>query len=96
MAKLTDRRQTLLSVNPWLIHRNQDCFGADAEIYNPERWLDDAEKVRQMEKYLIPVSASMTTHFVMASNNVPDDTHRTFSLDWATMPAPVATSPCWS
>ena len=97
MSELTDRQQTLLSVNPWLIHRNQDCFGVDAETYNPERWLGDADKVRQMEKYLIPVSAFMITCLVMISNSVGRmPPHHAFSLDWATMPAPVATSPCWS
>ncbi|KAL8831513.1 MAG: hypothetical protein Q9191_000822 [Dirinaria sp. TL-2023a] len=45
---------TILSVNPWLIHRNQDCFGSDADTYNPERWLGDADQVRRIEKFLIP------------------------------------------
>ena len=72
MSELTDRQQTILSVNPWLIHRNQDCFGVDAETYNPERWLGDADKVRQMEKYIIPVSASMITYLVIISNKCSD------------------------
>ena len=55
--KPADRYQTILSVNPWLIHRNQDCFGSDADTYNPERWLGDADQVRHIEKFLIPVSA---------------------------------------
>ncbi|KAF6223033.1 hypothetical protein HO133_001085 [Letharia lupina] len=28
---------TILSVNPWLIHRNAACFGKDANNYNPKR-----------------------------------------------------------
>jgi len=47
--------QAILSVNPWLIHRNPDCFGRDAEIYNPDRWLGSTEQVRQMDRFLIPV-----------------------------------------
>ncbi|MCJ1251932.1 hypothetical protein MMC30_009170 [Trapelia coarctata] len=44
---------TILSVNPWIIHRNQSLFGKDACIYNPERWLDP-EHSKAIEKYLIP------------------------------------------
>ena len=47
--------QTILSVNPWLIHRNQELFGTDAHEYNPERWLGDSATVKQMEKNLILV-----------------------------------------
>ncbi|KAM0799387.1 benzoate 4-monooxygenase cytochrome P450 [Usnea florida] len=45
---------TILSVNPWLIHRNQECFGKDADDYNPERWLGDTSAVKRMEKFWIP------------------------------------------
>lgn len=45
---------TVLSVNPWLIHRNQACFGKDADSYDPERWLNEAAAVKQMEKFWIP------------------------------------------
>ncbi|KAL8956243.1 MAG: hypothetical protein Q9193_006180 [Seirophora villosa] len=40
-----------ISANPFVIHRNQDVFGHDAEDFNPDRWLDDPERVRTMEKY---------------------------------------------
>jgi cytochrome P450 len=46
--------QTCLSVNAWVIHRNKDIFGDDAESFNPERWLD-AERVKLMDKFLIHV-----------------------------------------
>ncbi|KAG6988547.1 cytochrome P450 [Physcia stellaris] len=49
---------TVLSVNPWLMHRNQACFGTDAAIYNPERWLGDPVTVKKMEKYSIPYGLS--------------------------------------
>ncbi|KAF7715240.1 Uncharacterized protein PECH_008736 [Penicillium ucsense] len=41
----------ILSVNPWVIHRNAEIFGADAEIYNPDRWL--REDLKTMDAYLI-------------------------------------------
>ena len=54
-AAAANESQTILSVNPWLIHRNRECFGKDADNYNPERWLRDAAAVKQTEKFWIPV-----------------------------------------
>jgi cytochrome P450 len=36
----------------WGIHRNKAVFGEDAELYRPERWLDEAnpEKLERMRK----------------------------------------------
>ncbi|KAH7108667.1 cytochrome P450 [Dendryphion nanum] len=30
---------TIVGVNPWILHRNTDVFGDDAESFRPERWL---------------------------------------------------------
>ncbi|KAL4954647.1 cytochrome P450 [Aspergillus filifer] len=43
---------TLLSINPWVIHRNTDIFGPDANSFNPERWLDKSQ-ASEMDYYLI-------------------------------------------
>ncbi|KAL4965467.1 cytochrome P450 [Aspergillus stella-maris] len=43
---------TLLSVNPWVIHRNTDIFGPDANSFNPERWLDKS-RAGEMDYCLI-------------------------------------------
>ncbi|CEJ61896.1 hypothetical protein PMG11_10412 [Penicillium brasilianum] len=29
---------TILSVNPWVIHRNPEIFGEDCDSFNPDRW----------------------------------------------------------
>ena len=47
--------QTILSVNPWVFHRNPELFGPDCESFNPERWLD-ADRAKQMDSFLIHVS----------------------------------------
>ena len=30
---------TVVSMNAWVVHRNKDVFGIDAQQYNPDRWL---------------------------------------------------------
>lgn len=49
---------TILSVNPWVIHRSTEIWGSDARLFVPERWLkDDAADLEK--KYFIPVSLQM-------------------------------------
>ena len=46
----------ILSVNPWVINRRPEIFGADADIWNPERWMDP-ERSARMDKYLASFGA---------------------------------------
>jgi len=32
--------QTVIGTNPWVIHRNTEIYGKDANDYRPERWLE--------------------------------------------------------
>ncbi|KAK4096971.1 cytochrome P450 [Parathielavia hyrcaniae] len=43
---------TVVGCNPVALHRNPDIFGADADRYNPLRWLsgDDDARIRMMER----------------------------------------------
>lgn len=46
---------TRLAVNGWVLHRDKGVFGADAEFFRPERWLEDEENARVMERYMFQV-----------------------------------------
>jgi cytochrome P450 len=51
---------TIIGMNPWVVHRDREVFGADANQWNPDRWLDtDAERVTLMENCLLTVSNSV-------------------------------------
>jgi len=47
---------TSVACNGWVLHRDKDVFGQDADIYRPERWLEDEEKAKRMERYMFQVS----------------------------------------
>jgi len=44
---------TRVALNGWVLHRDQQIFGADADVYRPERWLEGGEaKAKEMERYM--------------------------------------------
>lgn len=44
--------KTELAANPYVIHRNEEIFGADPEEFRPERWLENPARVKVMNKYM--------------------------------------------
>lgn len=47
---------TELDINAWAVHRDTEAFGEDAEVYRPERWLEDGERARLMDRHMLQVS----------------------------------------
>ncbi|GAB1319706.1 hypothetical protein MFIFM68171_09916 [Madurella fahalii] len=43
---------TSIACNGWVLHRDKDVFGQDADDFRPERWLEDEEKAKRMERYM--------------------------------------------
>jgi cytochrome P450 len=48
---------TVLAIPQFLAHRDKMVFGADAELFRPERWLEaDAAAVKAMDQNFMTVS----------------------------------------
>lgn len=50
---------TIVGLNPWTAHYNEDVFGKDARKFRPERWIEaeeeGGENLRRMNSYYLPV-----------------------------------------
>lgn len=46
-------------MNAWVVHRDQNVFGTDADIFRPERWLGPREEVLVMDRNLFSVLHSI-------------------------------------
>ncbi|KAH8807907.1 cytochrome P450 [Xylogone sp. PMI_703] len=45
---------TIVGMNSWVAHYNKSVFGEDADVFRPERWLEDQDRAARMERYWIP------------------------------------------
>lgn len=81
---------TILSVNPWVIHRSLEIWGSDARTFVPERWLrDDAADLEK--KYFIPVSLRMALILFYTRDKIQADSPRLGSLGRDIIPVLVTT-----
>jgi cytochrome P450 len=46
--------------NPYIIHRDRRTFGEDADVFSPERWLDE-KRAKEMDKAIITFGAGNRT-----------------------------------
>ncbi|KAJ5539468.1 cytochrome protein [Penicillium frequentans] len=44
---------SIIGVNPWTVHYNNDVYGPDAASFQPERWLQDPSIVTELEKGML-------------------------------------------
>ncbi|KAK0727800.1 cytochrome P450, partial [Lasiosphaeria miniovina] len=52
---------TVVGMNPWVIHRDKAVFGADADEWNPDRWLADKGQRVVMERCLLTFGSGHRT-----------------------------------
>ncbi|KIW94689.1 uncharacterized protein Z519_04666 [Cladophialophora bantiana CBS 173.52] len=53
---------TEVGCNAWTVHRDKDIYGEDADLWIPERWLDNnEEKVKILERYNFAFGAGSRT-----------------------------------
>ncbi|KAI3319510.1 cytochrome P450 [Xylariaceae sp. AK1471] len=46
---------TIVGINSWVIHRDPQIFGRDADLFNPERWLTgDKARIALMNRHWMP------------------------------------------
>ncbi|KAJ5948954.1 hypothetical protein N7454_002261 [Penicillium verhagenii] len=49
----------IAGTNPWVIHRNKEIFGDDADVFRPDRWLDD--DISQKKRFFFAFGAGSRT-----------------------------------
>ena len=52
---MTDEDQSVVGVNSYVAHANRAVFGADADLFRPERWLQELATTAKMENYFFTV-----------------------------------------
>ncbi|OTB02447.1 hypothetical protein M426DRAFT_13424 [Hypoxylon sp. CI-4A] len=53
---------TIVGMNAWVVHRDPDVFGADADSWRPERWLEgDEARIKKMDASLLTFGAGHRT-----------------------------------
>ena len=57
---------TTLAINGWAVHQDTGVFGYDADKFRPERWLEDPERARRMNQYMVHVSCTKTCKGICA------------------------------
>ncbi len=48
---------TKVGISSAVLHRNKDMFGLDADVYNPDRWLDDPVVASEMDRHMLHFGA---------------------------------------
>ena len=51
---------TIVGINAWVLHRNEQVYGKDIDAFRPERWLDATQDQKlEMSRNLFSVSTAV-------------------------------------
>ena len=53
--------QTIVGTNAWVLHRNKQVYGDDAEAFRPERWIEEKGQGGDLRKKTHPQSKPCRT-----------------------------------
>ena len=63
---------TIVGVSGWVVHRDREIFGQDADVWRPERWLvEDEERRKKMEHAYFTVRSAQ--HLGLSACTYPSD-----------------------
>ena len=52
---------TIVGISPWVMHRDRQVFGEDADVFRPERWLEaDSDRLKMMDRSFMAVGVHLT------------------------------------
>ncbi|KAH7347958.1 cytochrome P450 [Pyrenochaeta sp. MPI-SDFR-AT-0127] len=92
---------TVVGVNTWVAHRNRAVFGADAEQFRPERWLEASkEQALKMDEYYLPFGHGSRTCIgknisLLEMNKLIPILVRRFDIRWADPTAKLKCQNVW-
>ncbi|KAH6684786.1 cytochrome P450 oxidoreductase [Halenospora varia] len=52
---------TTVGINAWVAHANQDVYGRDADLFRPERWLEEPNVVKVRDAYFMTFGSGSRT-----------------------------------
>ena len=85
---------TLVGCNAWVVQRDRKTFGEDCDSYRPERWLEDADSTRKMERAMLQFGAG--NHVCLGQNiafleiyKLVPSLLRTYEVGWSVSDTPL-------
>ena len=62
----------MVGISPWVAHANRSVYGEDADVFRPERWLEEecTDGENKMEQYFFTVSVAVLSFHLQQSRQL--------------------------